>query len=565
MKINLAVLLLSAQLAGAASTYYVDFAAGNDSSAGTSTGTAWRTIPGTYLTNSSDLLNTAWGSINAGNRIGDNTTIKLKSGTIHSYTNGGFIWIGGSSASLYTDGCSNIVIETDTTWGDGTPSIIDGTAYSDALPPMLIQSDGVTVRGVTVRNSYVGGILAKEKGDGSALTNIVFQNIITTNCGLSYLTDAAGSGDGHLKVRRAYGVTVSNCVVSGANQYINGFLFGDSSKEVRDIWVQDCVATNLLGDLANNDSGIGFKCLNVTGTFTNCVSADNLKGFDCGEDGGSTSIDVKINRCIALRNQWGINANGPSAAYASTIKFYIFNNIVVSNAYNGLNIYAGPFSCYLVNNVIIYNGFGNITNGAGTYTGLYDGGQVCITAGQLSDTNRIDFVCLNNVLHEGPTNCATFLNKYGNGTNHLNLTIDFNSYDQAGSVFAEWGAYVSDTPYTYGANGPGQTSGDWYSQYYTSTTPPTFGTGHYHNDSNSKGKLCSVTTLAPVSSSYSPTNSYAGTNYSGASWYIAAMGKDRNGVSRSEWTVGAYEYVPSEPDLPTVSSQRKANTIYFTR
>ena len=542
MRLALLILVTCAQLAGAAVNLYVDFDGGSDAAAGTSTGTAFRTIPGTYDAAGVALLQTYWGAYSNANRIPDNTTIWVKSGTVHDSGSGGYCWMAGSSASVYTDGCTNIVIKTDTSWGDGTPAVLDGSGITVGISLLLIQTDGVAVRGITFRDSDQAAIQAKEKGDGSALTNLIFADLILTNNGVSYADDLAGSGDGQINVRRGQTVIVSNCLFYGASRFINGLLLGNTGKEVLDYQLLDSIARDHNGDTVDNDCGIGFKLINTRGFSRNCQSFDNLKGWDVGEQNGVGMISNVVYNCAALRNYWGINYNGPAAAYAYPIRSFTFNNVIVSNLYNGLNIYSGPFKSYLVNNTIIYNGFARHTNGGGSDNSLYNVAQITINPNDSPDTNEIEFVALNNVLHESPTNATTFLNKYGSYSNWFTTTIDFNSYQSyAGTYFAIWDAYVGGDVYAYVTHGPGRTSGNWYSYYYNDATPPALGTGHYHNDSNSKGKGCTDTTICPLDSQYVPTGSYPGTNYSSASWFLPEMAYDRNGRARSEWTVGAEE------------------------
>ena len=75
---------------------YIDFQGGNDSNAGTSTATAWKTIPGTRLADNSNWrAKDSWGSgiFNSSNVVPAGTVFRLKPGTTMNSTNGGMVWI----------------------------------------------------------------------------------------------------------------------------------------------------------------------------------------------------------------------------------------------------------------------------------------------------------------------------------------------------------------------------------------------------------------------------------------------------------------------------------------
>lgn len=550
-----------------AANYYVDPVNGSDSYDGTvkvftsgSTG-PWKTIPGTRLTNDTGFVNSGvWGSFSTSARVPDNTTFKIKPGTIHSRTNGGYIWMGLASGHLYNGGYTNIVIEADQTWGTGD-AILDGTDLGVYML-LMCQIDGVTFRDIRFQNSINEGAHIKEKaGTGAQVTNIVFDGCSFYNNATTNLTDFDGSGMGQLNIRHAANVLITNTEFIGNNRFVNGALLGDNHKYVSGT-VIDCTFTGHQGDPVDNDAGIGVKALNGRITFKRVVSAFNLKGLDLGEQSGNdadygSAVDIlyKVIDCSSRSNTWGINFNGSADAYPGTIQWYAINNLITDNADNGINSYSAPHDFCIVHNVFDNNG--QSPNG----TPLYNGAHLTTTPGLTTDVAPITVKLFNNVFRNqkddgGNDNTAIILNKYFHADNVYTLTSDYNSYEQTGAntTFCVWSAYYGggSATFSFGANGPGHASGNWYSWYGASTTPPASGTGHYHSDVNSRGTGCDITTLAPLNTSFSPTNSCAGSLLSTQSWYIAEMGVDRNGAARSEWTVGAYEYPLVVPNTPRV-------------
>lgn len=541
MKTLLLLFVFAALCCDAASVFYVDPVNGSDSNAGTSTGAAWKTIPGTRTTNDSGFVNSGvWGSITTSARIQDNTTINLRPLYTFSGTNGGYIWLSGASGHLYNFGYTNLVFQADQTWGTGK-SVIDGTGCVITIGLFLCQIDGVTFRNLDIRNSDISGIQLKEKaGSGDAVTNITVDSCDFSNNGKSHLSDAAGAGDGQLNVRRCVNLLVTNCLFNGNQVFVNGIIFGDSHKSVSG-FVLNSISTNHQGDIVNNDAGIGFKSLNSTITFSNCTSAWNLKGWDCGEVNADAGFTNKVVSCSASNNYWGMNANGVGASSTLSVNFYFINNLVVSNAYKGMHIYAPPFTAAVVHNIFDYNGQGG---------GLYNGSQLSITPESTSDTNVAAAYSYNNIFQNSFTNVLE--NNISHPTNRFTWLSDYNSYKQAGSErFCLWSLSYgpSQVFFTFGANGPGHASGNWYSWYAQDTTPPLYGTGHFHSDSHSKGTSCDDTNL-PALSGYQLQGIFPMRNLSLESWYISEMGIDRNGVPRTSWDVGPAEF----PLVPLTAS-----------
>ena len=524
-----------------AATYYVDFDAGSDAAAGTSTGTAWKSIPGTRTTTDTGYRQSAWGSITSAARIADGDIIKLKGGTVHTNDYGGHVWLTGASGGFYDFGyTTGIVIETDTGWGTGN-AVLDGRGMTVGIALVLSQIDGVTFRGLTIQECQEVGLQIKEKGGASPpCTNIVIGSCTFIGNGRGLTNDLAGSGKGQISVRRAQNLTITNCFLNGDTNFINGVLLGNNGWAVNNGWVANNRVINHRGDLAGNDSGIGFKTLNSAVTFTNCISTNNLKGWDCGEQSAPGNWNVTVIDSVAGWNAWGINFNN---SFAGTVNYYAINNLVFSNSVNGFNCYAGPFNLHIIHNTV----WGNGSGAAGT------AGNIRVNNDN-PDRTVIAARILNNNFFKPSGASENFYNHYFKqnvDSDYLSMECDYNSWVQTASeAFATWAGSEGapdTTTYSYGANGPGKASGNWYSWYSYSTTPPTNGaTGHFQSDANSKGTGATDTTSPPFTSIATQdatlTASYVGTSLSGKSWYTSNMGRDRAGIARTTWDIGAYEF-----------------------
>ena len=526
-----------------ASTYYIDFAGGSDANDGLSTSTPFKTIPGTVKADASDYLNLLWGSISAQARVPDNTTFIIKAGTTETFAAGGYVWLAANTGDFYKLGYTNLVFEVATNWGTGSTATIDATGMVVPIAAFLIQIDGVTVSGLTIENCTAEGLQVKEKaGSDSAVTNTLLFNDSFFNNVTITTDDLSGSGYSQIDVRKAIGLVVSNCVINGNNNWSEGILLGDSGKHVTAALIESCTASNLQGDIPNNDSGIGFKALNSIATWSNCVSVGNLKGFDLGEENGNGSnITYKVISCTASNNYWGINFNavGTIPYVGLPIKFYAINNLSVSNALSGIHCYAGPYSLFVVNNVLDNNG------AAG---GTYDGINLSVSPDSYLDTNLITAYIYNNIFQRAFD--YQLETSYDSSTNNQTWNCDYNSYQQQASEhFALWSLSFgpSQATFDYGTDGPGHASGNWYSWCAKSTTKNSRGTGHLHNDANSTGTGCSNTNLPSLNADYTLQSSFPGSKLATNSWYIPEMGIDRYGQPRKHWDIGMYEYVTMQP------------------
>ena len=99
-----ALLLVCLSSVAQATNYYVDPTGGNDDNAGTSTGAAWRTPPGTRTANNSGFLSGGtWGQISTGNKIACGDTIYLRPSRTQTSAEGGAWRL---APDYYANGCS---------------------------------------------------------------------------------------------------------------------------------------------------------------------------------------------------------------------------------------------------------------------------------------------------------------------------------------------------------------------------------------------------------------------------------------------------------------------------
>jgi len=229
----------------------------------------------------------------------------------------------------------------------------------------------------------------------------------------------------------------------------------------------------------------------------------------------------------------------------------LMNSIVRDNSYTGSNIYSGPFELFMVHNVFDNNG---------TPGDLYNKSSLIITPNHVTypnqDQNPIIAYLYNNIFYKSNAE-TSLLNKYWristvppNYSTDLTINSDYNAWIQRDNeAFCLLGAYNGSqeaSTFKYGANGPGNSSGNWYEWYGGSKNVPTAGTGHYHQDSHSYasgGANPSVPSFYDISNhNYVLTAAYPGINLLSMPWYIPEMGQDSRGVNRSSWDLGPLDF-----------------------
>jgi hypothetical protein len=528
-------------------TYYVDFGAGRDAAAGTNTATAWKTIPGTRNTGNTAYVSASYGggTISTASKVTAGTVFKLKSGTTHDSSNGGQVRINPTYYATTATLANSITFQRDTTWGSGAVTF-DGTGIGmDSSGNALIEItdlggvafDGVTTNGIVIRDSERTGLWQYldtiTYAEGCSLQFCQFYSN-----GTDYPADGVGgsgagqfyAGGGSGVNRTIGGLRLTSCEFDGAGLFFNGVALGQSDQRVTNAIVANCTAHSHRGS-DPTDVGIGFKGQNLQITYTNCVSFGNDKGFDNGEEDAfdSWEISYKLVACTVSSNRTlGAGFSGSARGTQTTnVNWYMMNCLVHDNTNGpGIKAYSSPYNLFITGCTL--------QNNAPNVMAHHDG---------INETNNLIRVHIWNTALYQPR----YIDNYSFGNFDLGywtdnmttyaLDMDYNSYAQKSTEnFSVWGSYGGGSDnhmFTYGANGPGHTSGTW------------FALKGWHNDANSKGTGCTVTNLPPFQSAarrdYRLTASYPGANLATNAWYIPEMGSDRAGKPRTTWDIGAYE------------------------
>jgi len=279
--------------------------------------------------------------------------------------------------------------------------------------------------------------------------------------------------------------------------------------------------------------GIGFKAQNSQVTYKNVASHDNDKGFDSGEESADLSWDIvyKLIDCQAYSNATlGAGFSVTSASRTGAANFYTINSIFRDNSGPGIKAYAGPYNIHIIHSVFDNNDVNLLTHPDG-----------------IGDTQSINARIYNSIFYKpggGDGNTSTAY--WSDAASRYVRYSDYNTYIQTGSeYFSMWGNYGGGSDvynFSYGGNGPGHASGTWYNWK------------SWHNDANSKGTGADDGTLPPfkdgANHDYRLTTRYPGMDLSSVAWYISEMGLDRNGVKRTSWDIGPYEYLGTNPPSP---------------
>jgi len=542
-------------------TYYIDFSvAGDDTAAGTAEGTAWKTIPGTRNTGDTDWEQTAWGTagatFNSGSKVPAGTIFLIKPGTTHDSGNGGQIQIDSTYYDADATAANPIKFVADQSWASGTVTIdgsgitTDGVGYGLVHIHYIpgIEIDGEVAAGFTIQDATISALIfntsdAYQIGTDAGLDGAVVKYVKFYNNGTNY-----ASGDNQIPTihfEHHQNVTVQNVEIDGNGLYLVGIWFGAEHRGA-----SGTVTDSSFHDLAGTDGGgIGILSHNSTITYDNITVYNCNKGIDIGEqDANDEAFTAKVINSTFYSNAHGANFNGGSGR-TSDIKVYLINNIFRDNTTEGSKTYAaGPFQSYIVHNVFDNNG----TDETGS-------GNIILYPDGCDEEGNFDAYLYNNIFYK-PAGEANFWNHYigdasGGCDTDLTMDSDYNSWidntANASAVFAKLAYYncacraegITYT-YDYDADGPGNNTGNWY----TDDDEPGNGTLHYHCDEHSN-TADSIPFTDVSGHDYTLTEAYVGTDISGETWYTSEMGVDRNSVARvGDWDIGAYDFVGGAPD-----------------
>lgn len=379
--------------------------------------------------------------------------------------------------------------------------------------------------------------------------------------------------------------TWTNCDVNPNGNYQGGIRLGEQVGRATNV-IANYVVIHDAGHQFEGDSTKacrGFVFKTTTGTLINCMAFNMLKGADIsnplngspasvpvGWYGGFTNIGFISYSNVLMGNGfngcWGVS--GGANKYTNDAIGWLINCIFVDNGSTnlhspGFKAYGGPSHVYAIGCTFARNQDNVLANPSGD---LSDGGG--------PDTNVYVVTLYNNIFHkpypfDGNVNNAYF----GTWASNFVWTADYNAYTatnpanasepfyQSSAYTGAGGEYVPAT-FLYGVNGPGHSSGSWYT--YNS----------WNDDAHSIGTGSAVSTASPpfvseygtinlgISSSYGP-----GTNLSSMPWYRAEMGVDINGKSRGGTPdMGAFQF-GTDPNItvqPTSQTAQVGNPATFS-
>ncbi|HVK56082.1 MAG TPA: right-handed parallel beta-helix repeat-containing protein [Burkholderiales bacterium] len=334
-----------------AATYYVDPASGNDSNAGTSQSSPWKTIPGTRNTGNSGWLRSAWGSISSSSKLQPGDVIQLKAGGAMGSSVGGRLLIDGT---YYNNGSANapIIIQVSPSWGSGnftydmsgvSPEQWSGLIHIQDRSHIQIKGAGAGKRFV-VKNANGLGVNSYGSS-GNRQQGIVFD----------YL-EIAGSKDTGLNMSYSDNWRVSNTI-----SHDNGTLgFGVGGLADQATNNGQFIDSEAYGNGKTDDgSGIrhGFGLYGGTNiSYIRCKARNNGRdGFDFGTTSNNSNTSATVIDSSAYDN--GEDGFGSNGGGSSNVYTYI-NSVAFNNAQAGWNIYGGADSS-LYNCISHHNGSQN--------------------------------------------------------------------------------------------------------------------------------------------------------------------------------------------------------------
>ena len=320
--------------AEAAADYFVDPAAGLDSNTGTSTGAAWKNLPGTRNSGNTAYLNTH--SISAGD------IIEIKAGSSFTSTTSGYILI---NSTYYANGTSGspIVIRTSKTWGSGNVSYnLTGITIPQYFGGWHILREYIHLIG------HVDSLLQIHSGSNANGFNVEYYGVIVSVDGpkMEYL-DCYGHSYANGGAGPAADGIMNNCSWRDATGSGSGFQFGLADDQTCANWF---ITDSSFNDnaptyhTADNTLPHGAHCVgDHTLTFTRCqANGCGRDGFDMGiATGTGLTATINLIDCESVSNgEDGIGCNNQAGAPANTVTVNVVNHRFWGNN-NGMQIYDG--------------------------------------------------------------------------------------------------------------------------------------------------------------------------------------------------------------------------------
>jgi len=360
------VLTVAAMLRVSAATYYVDASRANDAGAGTSWGTAKKTIQAAVgLTRAGDTVLVTNGIYNTGatvtpgyalnNRVVITNAVTVRSingPSVTTIEGSGTNWFNTSSAVrcvyMKSGVLAGFTLAKGTTFGSGLGSYDDGLGGGVSMTYAVV--------GTLVTNCTISGCTAYYGGGSYGGT--LYNCTLAGNSAFSY---AGGSYNG----------TLNNCVLTGNS---SGYAAGGSYNST----LNNCA-------LKGNSSRYGGG--SCDGTLNNCVLSGNSSVYGGGADDGTLS------NCVIIGNSSSLIGGG---SFNGTLKNCTLSN---NTASSGGGSYDGTlYNCALSGNTA--------SSGGGSYNGTL---KNCTLSGNTASSGGGSY---------GGTlyNCIVWGNKKSDGT-----------------------------------------------------------------------------------------------------------------------------------------------------
>jgi hypothetical protein len=523
-KLILAILASCPLVATAA--YYVDYSAGNDSAAGTSTGTAWKHLPG-------DPSATG----NASSASGITGTIYLKGGVTYALSTLTGLTI--DSSHYNNNGPVTFTSGTNVNnWGVGTSSI-DGAGVASMLMT-------ITINNATFRGLNMGNTIWDSSNDAAVLIDGCVSNVFDTctvhDCGTNSSSAHCDGFGPHGNSPYASYHTITNCSIhdvtqkgietyrAGHNTFVNNIIWNCTDHDI----VCSSDGNRVYGNILSN------ACVPVW------LCSQKAPGFglkiDVGSTSGTSNGNLVYNNIFTHCPYGAIsidNVEGHTTGFCD-------NNLIANNTFIDIGSggqYAGVFRIDVSGAGAVANGNVFVNNivcseqSAGSDSGGY------LMPAALTTPYRSSATALGN------NNIIAYNLFYGqNAAMHPNLSISGSVHSPTWANFADTGSTSPDYRFKVAANG----SGNSFS----------FGTQLFDTDP----KFTSYPGNLTLQGS-SPARA-AGTNLS------AFFTTDINGVTRSAWSMGAYEYTgsggsllatPSRQDFGSITAGTTTNQTFTVR
>lgn len=547
------VLSLSSALAVQAANYYVDYSAGVDTNAGTSTSAAWKHCPGDPAATGTALSKTL--------AAGD--TVFFKGGVTYTLTGStGIIlkWNGSSGSPITYDGNSS------GTWGTGKAKITDGNRNPGLFAMRATSSD---LRYVTIKSFLfkdLGGAATLPADPGSAI--------------------APNSGAGIYANGRMTGVTIDGCDFSQLGYWFNKKPMSAGSIVGAGIEFDGGCSGTTISNCNFSRMMIGIECQYTTSgpidglTIFGCTFTDSITWcIDLGPtSSGATMTNVAIRnnkftdyyqfdqdywtgygewphtdgiflRCDYFPSYWGtINIwnnefSSTTTTAGGTASIYItegpsaniYNNLFIHQGKsraislaNGMHTGSSPQIVRIINNTFLCD-----------YTTQIDWGQGTGSNPVASGTGS-SVTVLNNIFVDLQAVSSNNFMMYSASTTLVGpLSFDYNSYqtgNRAGKFFQTTATGQADLAQVRSSTG-WEANGKYASPSFVSTIPA--------------GSNPSLANLRLQSSS--PARS-AGTNLSALAVTLTGLDKDCSGVQRpllGAWDLGAYHFTTGAGQAPS--------------